>query len=264
MIILIALITVILVTGIALIVILNNDSEPAPTAATTTGAVIADTTTAATTPWVPPFITDAPTTTVTPSTTPATTTQPTPSVTTTAPEVTTTPTPVTTDKTPEVSTPTTQPETEPVTTPPATTEEPPVTTKPNTPPAEPVTTTGIVEGEKVGSLGLYAAYTTVTNPADRTVSVKVTFYVQSYALRIGARNDNYLMINGEKLGRLSNEPINLPDKSPLTQTVLYEYETVLQTGDEPTTLELEFFWHIQATYSGVSMDWMSVKLELAF
>ena len=261
--ILFSMIAIILVAGIALIIVLGNGSDGAATEQTTPNAVIVNTTPTSTTPWVPPFVTPAPSTTTVPSTTPptpVTTTQPTPSVTTTVPPVTTT------QKVPEVSTPATAPETDPgVTTPPTTTVTPPTTTKPDTPPPAPETISGIIEGEKVGSLGLYASYTAVTNPADETVTLKVTFYVESYALRIGARNDNYLLINGEKLGRLSNEAISLPDKSPLTRTVLYEYETVLQTdGSETTSLELEFFWHFQATYSGIHKEWLTVKVDLAF
>ena len=263
-IVLIALIAVILIAGIALIVVLDDDADSTTAVQTTTGAVILQTTPGNTTPWVPPFVTPAPATTQAPSTTPTpatttappVTTQPTPSVTTTVPPTTTT------QKVPEVSTPATSPE---GTTPPATTEAPVTTTKPVTPPPTPESTSGTVEGEKVGSLGLYASYTTEVDPTSNTVAVKVTFYVESYALRIGARNDNYLMINGEKLGRLSNEAISLPDKSPLTRTVLYEYETVVQLdGHENRSLELEFFWHFQATYSGIHKDWLSVKVDLTF
>ncbi|MBQ8381666.1 MAG: hypothetical protein IJX47_00495 [Clostridia bacterium] len=258
--ILVALITVILITGTLLIVVLSDSgsesggtdsSSPTVSTAVKTPAPGTTTQTPSTTPVTPSATTTAPTTTTkTPSTTPVT-----PSVTTTAPKPsTTTPTPTTTPKDPTVTTPAV-----------TTTTQPATTTKPVTPTPVPGGASGVIAGEKAGSLGIYAAYTTEPDANPNKITVKVTFYVESYGLRIGARNDNYLLVNGKKLSGLDSDAINLPDKTPLTQSILYEYETtVKKNGNNPVTLELEFFWHFQASYSGVHAEWLSVKADLVF
>ncbi|MBQ8288317.1 MAG: hypothetical protein IJX76_06050 [Clostridia bacterium] len=255
-----ALITVILITGILLIVVLS-DSGSENNGADDTSVTVS---TVEKTP--------APdTTTKTPSTTPvspsATTTAPAPSVTTTkpAPTQTTTKTPPTPPVTPSVTT-TAPPPSTTTTAKPTTTTKPATTTKPVTPTPIPGGASGVIAGDKAGSLGIYASYTTESSTADKdTITVKVTFYAESYGLRIGARTDNYLLVNGEKISGLDSDAINLPDKTPLTQSVLYEYETtVKKNGNAPVTLELEFFWHFQASYSGVHAEWLSVKADLVF
>ena len=249
-IVLVALITVILVAAIALVVVTSRDSsDPADTSST----VATDKTTAPT------------------SSTPTQTTTKTPSGTTTTLSPTTTQTPSTTTKAPTTTqTPTTTTQAPTTTKEPATTTKAPTTTKEpagTTEPTVPTTTPKpgqIIAGDSVGSLGLFASYTTEDAGSDR-ITVRVTFYVDSYALRIGARTDNYLMVNGQKISGLSSDAISLPNGSPQTRTVLYEYvTTVSKTGNTPVRLELEYFWHFQATYSGQSADWLSVKADLVF
>ncbi|MGM9648082.1 MAG: hypothetical protein ACI3YH_08140 [Eubacteriales bacterium] len=240
-IVLVALITVILIASIALVVAMNSKggSDPAQTSSTSVTVSVTDKTTTPTsstqTPTTTPAVPDTTTTVQSPATT----------VPTTTPKPTTTQTPATTTKAP------------------TTTKEPAGTTKPTVPATTPKPGE-IIAGDSVGSLGLFAAYTTEDAGSDR-ITVRVTFYVESYALRIGARTDNYLTVNGQKISGLSSEAISLPNGSPQTRTVLYEYvTTVSKTGNTPVRLELEYFWHFQATYSGEHADWLSVKADLVF
>ncbi len=236
-----ALITVILIAGIVLIVVLSGDSEPVSTPADSTSVTVTTTKpyTTPTIPYTTPVFT-TPNPTQNPDTTPNT--------------------PVTTTK------PTTTPNTPVTTTKPTTTPNTPVTTPPIVVPPSPGlnAVSGTVEGDKLGSLGICASYVTEkVDKENRTMTIRVTFYAESYALRIGARTDNYLMVNGKKMSGLDSDAINLPNGSPQTRTVLYEYvTTVSKPDDTPVTLELEYFWHFQASYSGVSADWLSVKMNL--
>jgi hypothetical protein len=126
---------------------------------------------------------------------------------------------------------------------------------------------GTVKGDNVGSLTIYAQYVTEEiNEEANSMKIRFTFYVQSYSLRLGARSDNYLVVNGETYKKLASEKIDLPNGSPLTRTDLYEYVIEVEKTDDnvPVLLELEYFWHFQGTYSGEHAEWMSVKVELSF
>lgn len=252
-IILTVLITVILIASVALIVVLSMDiqlNDPAasttttPEAAVTTTKKPADSTTTApntTTTTVKPDEPTKPTTTAKPD-------EPTKPTTTAKPDEPTKPT--TTAKPDEPTKPTT-------------------TTKPITPPPTPnpglSEISGTIKGDNIDSLGIFAHY--VTEEIDKnakTITLRFTFYLQSYGLRIGARSDNYLIVNGETHKKLATAKIDLPNGSPLTRTDLYEYVIEIEKPDDntPVNLELEYFWHFQGTYAGEPADWLSVKVDL--
>lgn len=242
-IILTVLLTVILIASVVLVIALSNsapqngpdDGTTTPNAGVTTTAKSDDGT-------------------------PGTTTPPAPAVTT--PNTPDTDSPVTTTKPSEPpTTPTTT--TKPAdTTKPAGTTEPVVTPTPSPGLNE---VSGTVKGDSIDSLGIFARYVTEEIDEDaRTIKLRFTFYLQSYGLRIGARGDNYLTVNGKEYKGLLSDKIDLPNGSPLTQTELYEYEVEIEKPDDntPVSLELEYFWHFQGTYAGEYSDWLSVKVDL--
>jgi hypothetical protein len=249
-IILTVLITVILIASIALVIALSVDAAPGTTSGNTTPVVDVTTdpvkgTTASTT-----------TTTVKPAdpTTPATTTKP------NAPDTTTTKKPVD----PPAPNTTTKPADPPK---PDTTTKPADTTKPNTPAPAPSLNevSGTVKGDSIDSLGIFAEYVTEEIDKDaNTIKIRFTFYLQSYGLRIGARGDNYLIVNGETFKKLSTAKIDLPNGSPLTRTVLYEHVVEIEKPDAntPVELALEYHWHFQGTYAGEHADWLTVTVDL--
>lgn len=253
------LIAVILSAGILLIVTLSGSSDPADTTAETTATTTVKTTKAPIT--IDPSILNPPPITTAP-----------PPVTTQLPV--TTPKPAETTKTPETTTtpePSTEPETdEPVTTAPESNE--PTTSAPETQPETTPETTvsdlkpisGTVDGENISSLRIFATYETESIDQEaRTLTVKVTFFVESYGLQVGGRTTNYMMVNGQKVKNVHTDRINLPDGSPRTRTVLYEYVTTIEKPDDaPVTLELEYFWNCKLYYSGEYVDYLSVKLDL--
>lgn len=269
-IILTVLLTVTVIASVALVVALTMmpaSDQPASDTTTTAPAVQStpDTTTTTKKPDLP--------------TTPAVTTQPvvpTPPATTAKPDNPNPPTPpATTTKPAEPKPPVTT--TKPVeTTPPPATDKPVETTPPvtTTKPEEPVIPTpapglnavsGTVKGENVGSLTLYAQYATEEIDEEaKTMKIRFTFYIQSYSLRMGPREDNYLVVNGETFKNLTSEKVDLPDKSPLTRTQLHEQVIEIEKPDDntPVHLELQYFWHFQGKYSGESADWLSVTVEL--
>ena len=243
-IILTVLITVILIAGSALIVIL---STTASVDSTTTEAVVAtkpadSTTTAATT-----------TTTTTTIQKPD---EPAKPVTTAKPDEPTKPT--TTTKPAEPDKPTTKP---------TTTTKPITTQKPDVPAPAPGLheVSGTVKGDSIDSLGIYATYTTEEIDEEaKTMKIRFTFYLQSYSLRVGARGDNKLVVNGQTLNKLPSEKIDLPNGSPLTRTQLYEYVVEVEKPDDntPVHLELEYSWHFQGTYAKQPAEWLRVKVDL--
>ncbi len=233
-IILTVLITVILIAGSALIVVLATTTVDSTTTevAGTTAEPTDGTTTAATT-----------TTTTTTTTTKGN--EPTK--------------PATTTKPAEPDKPTTKPTT--------TTTKPATTPKPDVPTPAPGLheVSGTVKGDSIDSLGIYATYTTEEIDEEaKTMKIRFTFYLQSYTLRVGARGDNKLVINGQTLSKLPTEKIELPNGSPLTRTQLYEYVVEVEKPDDntPVHLELEYSWHFQGKYAGVPAEWLSVKVEL--
>ncbi len=229
---LISLITVILIAGIVLITtVFSASNDPVTNDQTSLTATPVETPKSTTDILVlfPSYTTPAP-------------------LTTSGPE-TTAPTPATTPQTPAETTPQTPAETTPA----------PET---SAVPLKPIS--GSVTGEAVGSLGIYASYVTETVDSEAgTITVRVSFYVESYGLQVGARTTNYLLVDGKKISNVHTERINLPDGSPQTRTVLYEYVATLEKSDDtPVTLELEYFWNCKLYYSGEYVDYLSVKVDL--
>ena len=266
-IILTVLITVILIASIALVIALSVDSAPSATDGSTTPVVNITTdpingTTASTT-----------TTTVKPAdpTTPAVTTKPnTPEsdpTTTTKPTEPPKPNTTTTTKPAEPPKPDTTTTTKPADPTKPDTTKPADTTKPNTPTPSPGLSeiSGTVKGDNIDSLGIFAEYVTEEIDAEaNTMKIRFKFYLQSYGLRIGARSDNYLVINGETIKKLPTAKIDLPNGSPLTRTELYEYVVEIEKPDPntPVELALEYHWHFKGTYAKVSEEWLVVRVDL--
>lgn len=243
-IILTVLITVIVIAAVALIVVLSMDAPSTP---------------AGTTP------ANTPEAVVTTTKKPADTTTTAATTTTKKPETTTKPDTTTNPTEPEKPTTTTKPaeQDKPVTTKPNTTTKPDAPTPTPTPGLSQIS--GTVKGDSIDSLGIYAKYVTQEiNEEAKTMTVRFTFYLQSYGLRIGARGDNYLVVNGETHKKLATEKIDLPNGSPLTHTTLYEYVVEVEKPDDntPVRLELEYCWHFQGTYAGEHADWLTVTVDL--
>lgn len=246
-----ALITVILVSAIALIVMLTpaSDGDGQTSAATPSQTQATTKNTTDSVVLFPHFTTPAPYTTPVPETTtkvPATT--PTPETTPQAPA--TTPAPETTPQTP-------------VTTPTPETDEP-ITDAPSTSVADLKPISGTVKGDSISSLGIYASYATESIDQEaRTMTVRFTFYVESYGLQVGGRTTNKLLVNGQKVGKVTTPKINLPDGSPHTRTVLYEYVvTVEKPDDTPVTLQVEFSWNSKIYYSKEYVEYLTVTADL--
>ncbi|MBQ7353978.1 MAG: hypothetical protein IJW62_00495 [Clostridia bacterium] len=233
-----ALITVILVSAIALIVMLTpaSDGDGQTSAATTSQTQATTKNTTDSVVLFPHFTTPAPYTTPTPETTPQTPV--------------TTPTPETTPQTP-------------ATTPAPETDEP-ITDAPSTSVADLKPISGTVKGDSISSLGIYASYATESIDQEaRTMTVRFTFYVESYGLQVGGRTTNKLLVNGQKVGKVTTPKINLPDGSPHTRTVLYEYVvTVEKPDDTPVTLQVEFSWNSKIYYSKEYVEYLTVTADL--
>ncbi|MBQ7325250.1 MAG: type IV pilin N-terminal domain-containing protein [Clostridia bacterium] len=249
-IILTVLITVILIASIALVIALSVDSTP-------------DTTDGSTTPVVDITTEPAKGTTTTTTTKPADPT---------TPAITTKPNtpdsdPTTTTKPADPPKPNTTTTTQPADPPKPGTTKPADTTKPNTPTPSPGLSeiSGTVKGDNIDSLGIFAEYVTEEIDAEaNTMKIRFKFYLQSYGLRIGARSDNYLVVNGETIKKLPTAKINLPNGSPLTRTELYEYVVEIEKPDPntPVELALEYHWHFKGTYAKVSEEWLVVRVDL--
>ena len=208
-------------------------------------------------------------------TTPADTTTDAVMTTTKKPAVTTTTaTTTTTTKKPDPTTKPAEPDKPTTTTKPAEPDKPTTTTKPNTTthPNTPTPTPGLsqisgtVKGDSIDSLVIYADY--VTEEIDKeakTMKIRFTFYLHSYGLQINTRSDNKLIVNGESLGKLPTDKVNVPSGSPLTRTVLYEYVVEVEKPDDNTPVELsvEYHWHFKGTYAKVYQDWLTVRVDLS-
>lgn len=172
----------------------------------------------------------------------------------------TTPAPYTT---PVPETTTKVPSTTPATEPTPDTDEP-ITDAPSTSVADLKPISGTVKGDSISSLGIYASYATESIDQEaRTMTVRITFYVESYGLQVGPRTANELLVNGQKVSNVSTQRINLPDGSPHTRTVLYEYVATIEKPDNtPVTLQVEFSWNSKIYYSGEYVEYLTVTADL--
>lgn len=236
-IILLVLLTLIAATSIALFVVTSSTASVSETSASVTVSPEPSD------PPAPAGTTSAPVITEKP---PVTTTPP-PSVTTTPPPTTTTPPPVTTAP------------------PPTTKPTPPVTTPPVTDDPSPAPLSGKIQGDKLGGMDIDAEYEVVENdPASKVAKVRFAVYVNSYAIGIGARSENYLIVSGQKTEAIYTPAIQVPSGSGLTRTLLYEAVLeISRTADGSIPFQVEFYWHYKGSYSGEYADWLTVKADLS-
>lgn len=227
-IILMVLLTLIAATSIALFVVVSDTASVAQTSGSTTGD-------------------DRPSVTPRPQTTPPTTLTMTPGATTTAP-------PPITDPSPVVTTTTAAPV--------VTTAPVPETNDPSGIPSAPLS--GTIQGDKLGGMNVDAVYEVVeNNGASATAKVRFAVYVNSYAIGIGARSENYLTVNGNTAEAIYTPAVKVPAGSGLTRTLLYE--TVLEiskTNDGTIPFQVEFGWFYAGSYSGEYADWITVSANL--
>lgn len=146
------------------------------------------------------------------------------------------------------------------------TDLPPVTDAPigggtQTPPDGPIE--GSAYGDHLDSLELYAEWTTVSyDAATGSCTLRLDFYCESYSLSIGARFNNYLDINGERI-EFRSEGVSVPTDEHKVRSLLYstEYEVKKASPDEALPVRIEFGWHYQGSYSGEHAEWLTLKTD---
>lgn len=145
-----------------------------------------------------------------------------------------------------------------------TTVQPPVTTTTPVTQAPPVTPVGPVSGsaygDKLGSLELYAEWTTTAyDAATGNCTLSLNVYCDSYSISIGPRFENYLVINDQRV-EFRTEKVSVPTNDFKARTLLYstEYEVQKDSPGERLDVHIEFGWHYQGSYSGEHAEWLTL------
>lgn len=149
-----------------------------------------------------------------------------------------------------------------------TTAQPPtVTTAPLTdapPSVNPIgPVSGSAYGDKLGSLELYAEWTTTSYDAvTGSCTLTLSVYCDSYSISIGPRFENYLVINDQRV-EFRTEKVSVPTNDFKARTLLYttEYEVQKDSPNERFDVHVEFGWHYQGSYSGEHAEWLTLTTD---